>query len=85
MQHTAISPDSYSIMEYRTKILNENGRAKAFWTKNRKLIAVKIYTYIGSHLQVITSQCAPGFPNPNQKVHGIFHFYIAGMYKKDQN
>ena len=31
------------------------------------------------------SQCVPGFSNPNQKVHGIFHFYIAGMYKTDQN
>ena len=31
------------------------------------------------------SQCAPGFSNPNQKVHGLFHFYIAGIYETDQN
>ena len=30
------------------------------------------------------AHCAPGFSNPNQKVHGIFHFYIAGMYRIDQ-
>ena len=27
------------------------------------------------------SQCAPGFFNPNQNVHGLlFHFYIADIY-----
>ena len=31
------------------------------------------------------TQCAPGFFNPNQKVHGIFHFYVEGLYKTDQN
>ena len=31
------------------------------------------------------SQCVPGFSNPNQKVHELFHFYIAVMYKTDQN
>ena len=31
------------------------------------------------------SQCAPGFSNPNQKVHGIFHFYVASIYKTNQN
>ena len=31
------------------------------------------------------TQCAPGFSNPNQKVHGTFHFYVEGLYKKDQN
>ena len=31
------------------------------------------------------SQCFPGFSNPNQKVHGLFHFYIAGICKTDQN
>ena len=33
----------------------------------------------------LISQCAPGFSNPNQKVHGLFHFHIADMYKTDQN
>ena len=32
-----------------------------------------------------SSQCAPGFSNPNQKFHGLFHFYIVGIYKTDQN
>ena len=32
-----------------------------------------------------TSQCAPGFSNPNQKAHELFHFYIAGINKKDNN
>ena len=31
------------------------------------------------------TQCVPGFSNPDQKVHGLFHFYIAGIYKTDQN
>ena len=31
-------PDSYSIMENRTKIQNGNGRAKAFWTKKENLL-----------------------------------------------
>ena len=31
------------------------------------------------------SQCAPCFSNPNQKVHGLFHFYITSIYKTDQN
>ena len=31
------------------------------------------------------SQCAPAFSNPDQKVHGHFHFYIVVMYKKIQN
>ena len=30
------------------------------------------------------TQCVPGFSNPNQKVNGIFDFYIAGMYKTNQ-
>ena len=32
------------------------------------------------------TQCAPGFFNPNQKFHGLFHFYNADMHKnvKDQ-
>ena len=30
-------------------------------------------------------QCVPGFSNPNQKVHGLFHFYIAFRCKTDQN
>ena len=25
------------------------------------------------------SQCAPGFSNPNQKVHGLFHFYYTSI------
>ena len=31
------------------------------------------------------SQGAPGFFNPNQKVHGLFHFYNADMHKTVQN
>ena len=31
------------------------------------------------------SQCAPGFFNPNKKVHGLFHFYNAIVYKIVQN
>ena len=31
------------------------------------------------------SQCAPAFFNPNQKVHGLFHFYNADMHKTVQN
>ena len=47
-----------------------------------KLLAVKVE---GLKKKSAISQCAPGFPNQNQKVHGIFHFYIVGMYKTDQN
>ena len=32
-----------------------------------------------------TTQCAPGVFNPNQKVHGLFHFYNAVMHKTVQN
>ena len=32
-----------------------------------------------------STHSVPGFSNPNQKVHGLFHFYNAGIYKKDQN
>ena len=31
------------------------------------------------------SQSPPAFSNPNQKVRGLFHFYIAGIYGTDQN
>ena len=31
------------------------------------------------------SQCAPGFFNPNQKVHGLYHFYKAVIYKRIQD
>ena len=31
------------------------------------------------------AQCVPGFSNPNQKDHRLFQFYIAGIYKTDQN
>ena len=31
------------------------------------------------------AQCAPGFFNPNQKVHGLFHFYNAVVYKTVEN
>ena len=30
-------------------------------------------------------QSAPGFFNPNQKVHGLFHFYNADMHKTVKN
>ena len=33
----------------------------------------------------LISQCAPGFFNPNQKVHGLFDFYNAVMHKTVQN
>ena len=33
----------------------------------------------------LCSQCDPDFSNQNQRVHGLFHFYVAGIYKKDQN
>ena len=31
------------------------------------------------------TQCIPGFFNPNQKVHGLFHFYKAFLYETIQN
>ena len=31
------------------------------------------------------AQCVPGFFNPNKKVHGLFHFYNAILYKIVQN
>ena len=31
-----------------------------------------------------STQCVPGFSNPNQKVHGLFHFYVLGICKTDQ-
>ena len=34
--------------------------------------------------QIANTQCVPGFFNQNQKVHGLFHFYIAGIHKTDQ-
>ena len=43
---------------------------------NQKEIAVV-------HFQRPIAQCAPVFSNPKQKVHGIFHFYVAGMSKTD--
>ena len=33
----------------------------------------------------LRSQCAPGFFNLNQKVHGLFDFYNAVIYIKVQN
>ena len=33
----------------------------------------------------LPAQCAPGFFNPNKKVHGLFHFYNAILYKIVQN
>ena len=32
-----------------------------------------------------SAQCAPGFSNPNQKVHGLFQFYNADMHKTVKN
>ena len=32
---------------------------------------------------ITNAQCAPVFYNPTQKVHGLYHFYIAVMYKTD--
>ena len=37
------------------------------------------------HLGATFAQCAPGFFNPNQKVHGLFHFYKAFIYETIQN
>ena len=34
---------------------------------------------------VTNTQCTPTFSNPDQKVHGVFHFYIAVICKKIQN
>ena len=31
------------------------------------------------------TQCTSTFSNPEQKFHGVFHFYIAVMCKKIQN
>ena len=31
------------------------------------------------------TKCAPAFSKPNQKVHGLFLFYIAVICKTDQN
>ena len=31
------------------------------------------------------TQCAPAFSNPDQKVHGLSHFYIVVMYKTIKN
>ena len=33
----------------------------------------------------LNAQCVPVFSNPNQKVHGLIHFYIAGIHETDQN
>ena len=45
------------------------------------------YVYIEDPLEIlhIYPQCAPGFFNPNQKVHGLFHFYNADMHKTVKN
>ena len=37
------------------------------------------------HITSIYTQCAPGFSNPNQKVHGLFHFYNGVMHMTVQN
>ena len=34
---------------------------------------------------IYRAQCAPGFFNPNQKVHGLFHFYKAFIYETIKN
>ena len=34
---------------------------------------------------IYKTQCVRAFSNPIQKVHGLFHFYIAGIPKTDQN
>ena len=41
------------------------------------------YLFLG--VDVPTSQCAPGSFNLNQKVHGLYHFYKAVIYKTIQN
>jgi len=51
MQHTAISPDSYSIMENRTKIQTE--KQKHFEQKNQT-IAVKFLRTLALIFKVIT-------------------------------
>ena len=50
-----------------------------------KTVSIEGFVYENKETIALSPQCAPGFSNPNQKVHGIFHFCIAGMYKKDQN
>ena len=35
--------------------------------------------------KISRTQCVPVFSNPNQKVHVLFHFYIANRHKTDQN
>ena len=58
------------------RISNPSNLNQSYCSKERKFIAESLYQ---------KTQCAPGFSFPTQKVHGIFHFNIAGMYKTDQN
>ena len=41
--------------------------------------------FLGQIDQVPYAQCAPGSFNLNQKVHGLYHFYKAVIYKTIQN
>ena len=38
-----------------------------------------------AEIKSLQAQCAPGIFKPNQKVHGLFHFYNADMHKIDKN
>ena len=51
-------------------------------SKNSKM---PIYGLLKAQIVPSYTQCAPGFSNLNQKVHGLFHFYNADMHKRVKN
>ena len=59
------------------------GAIKEFYRKLVRNHNLKLFDPV--KLEIEPSQCAPGFFNPNQKGHGLFHFYIAVICKTDQN
>ena len=50
---------------------------QAVYTYKRRLIGLLALSW--------DSQCAPAFSNQEQKVNGLFYFYIAVTYEKIQN
>ena len=71
--------DGVSVMHYGRNFFSKNGLNTIESKVN--MISILPSLVVFNH----STQCASGFSNPNQKVHGIFHFYIVGMYKTDQN
>ena len=48
-------------------------------------ILENVHPIVQTRISNDSLQCAPAFSNTDQKVYGLFHFYVVGMYEIIQN